>query len=269
VLIARLDTPTPQVVIEARIVEVSSTFSRDLGVQWGGKFKADTAHGNATDRAFPNSIGVAGATGTKDFAVNFPAAVAAGGPGGAIALSLGHINDVLSLDLRLSALEASGQGRVVSSPRVSTLDNRTAEISQGVSIPFTSATQEKVETKSIDYLLKLNVTPHVTADRAIIMKIDVHKDAPSTTFKAADDKTPAKETRSATTEVLVKDGETTVIGGIITDQKGTTVRGVPFLSNIPVLGWLFKGKTDDTIKTELIIFITPKITTPAVVARRP
>lgn len=267
-LVARLDTPTPQVVIEARIVEVASTFTRDLGVQWGGRYRADTAHGNSTDWAFPNSIGVSGATGTANYAVNFPAAIGPGA-GSALAFSLGHINDVLSLDLRLSALESSGQGRVVSSPRVATLDNRTAEISQGVSIPFTTTTQEKIETKSIDYLLKLNVTPHVTADGAVMMKIDVRKDAPSSTFRAVDDKTPAKETRSATTEVLVKDGETTVIGGIITDTQGTSVRGVPFLSKVPVLGWLFKGKTDDTTKTELIIFITPKISTPTAIARNP
>jgi type IV pilus assembly protein PilQ len=267
-LVARLDTPTPQVLIEARIVEVSSTFSRDLGVQWGGKFSADTAHGNATNWSFPNSVRAGGDTGLGNFAVNFPAAIAPNA-GTALSLKLGHINDILSLDLRLSALESSGRGRVVSSPRVATLDNRMAEIAQGVSIPFTTSTQEKIETQSIDYLLKLNVTPHVTADRSIIMKIDVKKDSPSTTFRAVDSNTPAKETRSATTEVLVKDGETTVIGGIITDQQGTTVRGVPFLSKIPVLGWLFQGKTTDSVKTELIIFITPKIATPTAVARNP
>ena len=258
-LVARLDTQTPQVLIEARIVEVSSTFARDLGIQWGGKFVADTAHGNATDWAFPNSIGVSGDTGVGNFAVNFPSAGGAGGPGGALALTLGHVNDVLTLDLRLSAIETSGRGRVISSPRVTTLDNKTAEISQGIEIPFTTATQEKIETQSISYKLRLNVTPHVTADRSIIMKIEVSKDAPSTTFVAVDSKTPAKETRAATTEVLVKDGETTVIGGIITNTQSNTEFGVPFLSKIPVLGWLFKRKDKRVDKTELIIFITPKI----------
>ncbi len=258
-LVARLDTQTPQVLIEARIVEVSSTFARDLGIQWGGKFVADTAHGNATDWAFPNSIGLSGDTGVGNFAVNFPSAGGAGGPGGALALTLGHVNDVLTLDLRLSAIETSGRGRVISSPRVTTLDNKTAEISQGIEIPFTTATEEKIETQSISYKLRLNVTPHVTADRSIIMKIEVTKDAPSTTFVAVDSKTPAKETRAATTEVLVKDGETTVIGGIITNTQSNTEFGVPFLSKIPVLGWLFKRKDKRVDKTELIIFITPKI----------
>jgi type IV pilus assembly protein PilQ len=268
-LVRRLDTQTPQVMIEARIVEVSSTFARDLGIQWGGQFTADTAHGNATGWAFPHSVGVQGSTGTQDFAVNFPAAVAAGGPGGAIAMTLGHINDVLTLDLRLSAIETSGKGRVLSSPRVTTLDNKTAEISQGIEIPFTTATETQIETQSIDYKLKLNVTPHVTADRSIIMKIDVTKDAPSTTFVAVDSKTPAKETRAATTEVLVKDGETTVIGGIITDTQGENESSVPFLGKIPYLGALFRQRNKSTQKTELIIFITPKIANVAEMARNP
>jgi len=267
-LVARLDTQTPQVMIEARIVEVSSDFAKDLGIQWGGQFTADTAHGNATDWAFPHSVGVQGSTGTQNFAVNFPAAVLAGGPGGAIAMTLGHVNDVLSLDLRLSAIETSGKGRVLSSPRVATLDNKTAEINQGIEIPFTTATEEKIETQSIEYKLRLNVTPHVTADRSIIMKIDVAKDAPSATFFAADG-TPAIETRAANTEVLVKDGETTVIGGIITDTQSESEASVPFLGKIPYLGALFRQRDKRVQKTELIIFITPKIANVAALARNP
>ena len=258
-LVARLDTQTPQVLIEARIVEVSSTYARDLGIQWGGRFTASTATGNATDWAFPHSISLAGDTGVGNFAVNFPSAGGAGGPGGALALTLGHVNDILTLDLRLSAIETSGHGRVISSPRVTTLDNKTAEISQGIEIPFTTATEEKIETQSIEYKLRLNVTPHVTSDGSIIMKIQVTKDAPSAAFVAVDSRTPAKETRSATTEVLVKDGETAVIGGIITDTQSNTESGIPLLSRIPVLGWLFKKKDKRVDKTELIIFITPKI----------
>lgn len=268
-LVARLDTQTPQVMIEARIVEVSSTFARDLGIQWGGRFTADTARGNATGWAFPHSVGIQGATGTQNFAVNFPAPVAAGTPGGAVAMTLGHINDVLTLDLRLSAIESSGKGRVLSSPRVTTMDNKTAEISQGIEIPFTTATDTQIETQSIDYKLKLNVTPHVTADRSVIMKIDMTKDAPSTTFVAVDSATPAKETRAATTEVLVKDGETTVIGGIITDTRSDIETSVPFLGKIPYLGALFRQKSNRLDKTELIIFITPKIVNVQAVARNP
>lgn len=268
-LVARLDTQTPQVLIEARIVEVASSFARDLGIQWGGSFNADTAHGSSTGWAFPHSINAQGSSGVENFAVNLPAAVGAASPGGALALTFGSIDDVLTLDLRLSAIESSGRGRVVSSPRVTTLDNKTAEISQGIEIPFTTATEEKIETSSIDYKLKLNVTPHVTSDRSIIMKIDVTKDAPSTTFFAVDSRTPAKETRAATTEVLVKDGETTVIGGIITDTQGDQELSVPFLGKIPYLGALFRKKEKRVDKTELIIFITPKIANLQSVARNP
>jgi len=259
-MLKSLDTPTPQVLIEARIVEVSSSYSKDLGVQWGGSFTADSAHGNAPGNGFPNSVGISGDTGLNNYAVNLPAAAAqGGGPGAALALSLGSINDVLSLDLRLSALETSGRGRVVSSPRVSTLDNKPAEISQGIEIPFTTATEEKIETESIDYLLKLLVTPHVTSDDSIVMKIELSKDAPSTTFFAIDSLTPAKETRYASTEVLVKDGETTVIGGIITDSVSELESGIPWFHKIPFLGWMFKSKNSNVDKTELIIFITPRI----------
>jgi type IV pilus assembly protein PilQ len=268
-LVADLDTPTPQVLIEARIVEVGSTFARDLGVQWGGQYTADTAHGNATGWAFPNTIGVRGATGVNDFAVNFPSTGGAGGTGAALAMTLGSIDDILTLDLRLSAIESSGKGRVISSPRVTTLDNRTAEISQGIEIPFTTATETQIETQSIDYKLVLNVTPHVTADRSIIMNITVTKDAPSTTYSAVDTRTPAKETRQAVTEVLVRDGETAVIGGIITDTEANADSGVPFLADIPGLGWLFKRTNRQVDKTEMIIFITPKIVNSDPLARNP
>ncbi|HSH71337.1 MAG TPA: type IV pilus secretin PilQ [Deferrisomatales bacterium] len=262
-LVARLDTQTPQVLIEARIVEVGSTFARDLGIQWGGQYTASTATGNATGWAFPHSIGINGATGVggqsgNDFAINFPSAGGAGGAGAALGMTLGHINDIFTLDLRLSAIESSGKGRVISAPRVTTLDNTPAEISQGIEIPFTTATEQLIETSSIDYKLLLSVTPHVTADRSIIMKINVTKDAPSATFVAVDG-TPAKETRQATTEVLVRDGETAVIGGIITDTQSNTQSGVPWLADIPGLGWLFKRDQNQVDKTEMIIFITPKI----------
>jgi type IV pilus assembly protein PilQ len=261
-LIARLDTPTPQVLIEARIVEVTSNVDKSLGIQWGGKYTADTAHGNATDWAFPNSIGINGSTTpANNFAVNLPAAV---DTAGALSLTFGHVNDILRLDLRLSALESANQVRVVSSPRVTTLDNRTAEISQGEEIPFTTSTQEKIETKSIDYKMTLNVTPHVTSDRSIIMKIDLKKDSVGGRT-AADGKTPSKDTKSATTELLVKDGETTVIGGIITDDQRNFKSGIPFFSKLPFVGWLFKNSRDTGAKTELVIFITPKIVTPTAV----
>ncbi len=260
-LVVRLDTPTPQVLIEARVVEVSTTYSKDLGVQWGADYTASAATGNATGASFPNSIGLSGDTGgTSNYAVNLPStAGSGGGAGAALALNLGHIKDIFSLDLRLSALESTGKGRVVSSPRITTLDNKKATISQGISIPFTTATDEKIETSSIDYLLELNVTPHVTSDNSILLSIQIKKDAPSTTFFAIDSSTPAKETRVAETEVLVRDGETAVIGGIITDTQSYTEANIPWFHKIPFLGWMFQSQDKKIDKTEMIIFITPKI----------
>ncbi|PLX41145.1 MAG: hypothetical protein C0608_06690 [Deltaproteobacteria bacterium] len=258
-LVARLDTPTPQVLIEARIVEVSSNYNEDLGIQWGGQYTADASHGNSTGYGFPNSIGIQGSTGAGNYLVNLPAAAAvAGSPGAALAINMGHINDILSLDLRLSALETSGKGRVVSSPRVTTLDNKPAEISQGTEIPFTTISDDETEIESIDYLLALKVTPHVTSDSSIMLKIEIKKDAPSTTYFATDG-TPAKETRTANTEVLVRDGETAVIGGIITDSTSESTSGVPWFQKLPFVGWLFKSQTSRVEKTELIIFLTPRI----------
>ncbi|PLX45727.1 MAG: hypothetical protein C0609_02405 [Deltaproteobacteria bacterium] len=258
-LVARLDTPTPQVLIEARIVEVSSNYNEDLGIQWGGQYTADASHGNSTGYGFPNSIGIQGSTGAGNYLVNLPAAAAvAGSPGAALAINMGHINDILSLDLRLSALETSGKGRVVSSPRVTTLDNKAAEISQGTEIPFTTISEDETAIESIDYLLALKVTPHVTSDSSIMLKIEIKKDAPSTTYFATDG-TPAKETRTANTEVLVRDGETAVIGGIITDSTSESTSGVPWFHKLPFVGWLFKSQTSRVEKTELIIFLTPRI----------
>jgi type IV pilus assembly protein PilQ len=257
-LVARLDTPTPQVLIEARIVEVESNYSEDLGIQWGGEYKADAAHGNSTGFGFPNSIGVKGATGAENYIVNLPVGVGtAGSAGGAFALNMGHINDVLSLDLRIAALETTGKGRIVSSPRVTTLDNKVAEISQGLSIPFNVVSGEETEIKTMDYLLQLKVTPHVTSDASIMLKMEIRKDDVSSI--TASDGTPGKQMRTANTEVLVKDGETAVIGGIITDSTRETVSGIPWFQKIPFVGWLFKSKQNKTQKTELIIFITPKI----------
>ncbi len=264
-LVERLDTQTPQVLIEARIVEVSSNLGRDLGIQWGGRFTADAAHGNATNWAFPHSGSVQGATGSGNYAVDFPAAVGAGA-GGALGLTLGHVNDILSLDLRLSAIESSGRGRVVSAPRVTTLNNKPAEISQGFEVPITTTTDSQISVQSIDYKLLLKVTPQVTSDRSIVMNIEVTNDRPNFSVAAADG-TPGKTTRGARTEVLVKDGETTVIGGIITDTQEDSEAGIPLLSKLPYLGALFRKKAATSQKNELIIFITPKIVSAGSVAR--
>ena len=263
-LVKVLDKPIPQVMIEARIVEASTSFTRDLGVQWGGTFSADAAHGNSTGLTFPNSIGVTGGptmgatpTGAGNYFVNLPAA-AGPGAGGALGISFGSLNKALNLDLVLSALEATGEGKVISSPRVSALDNKEAKIEQGQSIPYTTSSASGTQVQFIDAKLSLAVTPHVTPDNKIFMKIQAQKNAADTSLLGAGGQ-PSIRKNEATTEILLSDGETAVIGGILIIDRGHTIQKVPFFADLPLIGWLFKKKTTRDDKRELLIFITPRI----------
>ncbi len=263
-LVKLLDKPIAQVMIEARIIEASTNFTRDIGVQWGGTSKHDAAHGNPTGWNFPNSITVTGATqlgttpsGSGNFFVNLPAAVAQGS-GGAVGFTFGSLNKALNLDLILSAMESTGEGKVISSPRVSALDNKEAKIEQGQSIPYQTTSATGTQVQFIDALLRLTVTPHVTPDNKIFMKIQATKNAPDTSLLGAGGQ-PSIRKNEATTEILLADGETAVIGGILTIDRGYTMQKVPFFADIPLIGWLFKQKSSRDNKTELIIFITPKV----------
>jgi len=264
-LIKILDKPIAQIMIEARIVEASLTFSRQLGVQWGGSFKADAAHGNPTGLTFPNSIGVTGGStmgatpsGTGNFLVNMPAPAGVGTGGGAIGFQFGSISKALNLDLVLTALESTGEGRVISSPRVSALDNKEAKIEQGLSIPFSTASASGTQIQFIDAKLALTVTPHATPDNKIFLKIQATKNAPDTSITGATGQ-PSIRKNEATTEILLADGETAVIGGILTTNRTTSYTKVPFFGDLPFVGWLFRTKSNREEKGELIIFITPRI----------
>ncbi len=265
-LVKRLDKPTAQIMIEARIVEASLSFSRSLGVQWGGKFTADAAHNNATGLTFPNTIGVTGGptmgatpSGNGNFFVNMPAAAGAGTGGGAIGMTFGSLNQALNLDLVLSALESTGEGKIISQPRVSALDNKEAKIEQGSSIPFaTSQAGGATNIQFIDAKLSLIVTPHATPDNKVFMKIQATKNAPDTSLLGANGQ-PSIRKNEATTEMLLADGETAVIGGILVLDRGTSEVKVPFFGDIPLIGWLFKSHTTTESKQELLIFITPRI----------
>ncbi|MBI4745469.1 MAG: type IV pilus secretin PilQ, partial [Deltaproteobacteria bacterium] len=259
-LVKDLDTPTPQVIIEARIVTANTNFARDLGVQWGSGYTGDAAHGNPTGYYFPNSYNVSGGGGGS-FALNPPATGGVGassGAGGVVGINFGSINNTLNLDLRLSALESQGWGKVVSSPKIITLDNKEASIQQGISIPFETTSASGTQTTFVDANLNLTVTPHVTADGRLMMKIKVTKNRPDLTFKGASG-APSIDKKEAITEILVKDGDTTVIGGIYEIDKSEKEFYTPFLGKIPILGWLFKSKSKSETKQELLIFITPKI----------
>lgn len=253
-LVQTIDTQTPQVVIEARIVQVSPTFNRSLGIQWGA-----TAQTVSSGNILGLSGGGGGPTaafGTPDpsFAVNLPAAQNFGGLG----FSFGRFTDnPINLDLRLSAGEAQGLTRVVSTPKVSVLNNQEAKIEQGESIPFSTTSQAGTQTTFVDANLTLLVTPHISSDGGIIMKIKISKNAPGETRLGASG--PSILKKEATTNVLVKDGETTVIGGIYETTKTESISGIPYLMDIPFLGWLFKTSTQREDTSELLVFLTPKI----------
>jgi type IV pilus assembly protein PilQ len=265
-LIKQLDKPTPQIMIEARIVEAALNFNRSLGIQWGGNFTASAATGNPTGLQFPNSIGVTGGptmgvvpSGQGNFFVNMPAPSGAGTGGGAIGFSFGSLSKALNLDLILSALESTGEGKVISTPRVSALDNKEAKIEQGVSIPFaTSQAGGATNVQFVDAKLSLTVTPHATPDNKIFMKILATKNAPDTSLLGAGGQ-PSIRKNEAQTEILLSDGETAVIGGILILDRGQTTQKIPFLADIPLIGWLFKSKSIREEKRELLIFITPRV----------
>ncbi|MBI5532295.1 MAG: type IV pilus secretin PilQ [Deltaproteobacteria bacterium] len=273
-LVRSLDTQTPQVLVEARIVEASSRYLRDVGIQWGGDTTFSAATGNPTGLAFPSSVVMAGgATDTNtptagmspfarsvanpNFAVNLPATVGAG-QGGALGITLGSINNTLNLGVRLSAAETSGMVRIISSPRVLTLDNHEASISQGTLIPFSQISAMGVQTTFREAKLQLLVRPHVTAEGSVAMHVKVNRDEPDfTQTSARGDPTILK--REAETDLLVMDGHTAVIGGIFTRNTGRNLDQVPFFGDIPLIGLLFQRRRASDNRGELVIFITPRI----------
>jgi type IV pilus assembly protein PilQ len=270
VLVATLDTATPQVLIEARIVEVDTTFTRELGVQWGAAFRGVsgskqyglTGVTDASGASVPAGSGVTAAainpfTATAppaSYAVNLPAAVGLGSGGG---IAFGILKDNLRLDLSLTALESSGKGKIISSPKIVTTDNKEAVIEQGTQIPYSTVSASGTNVQFIDAVLSLKVTPHITPDGRVSMKVDVKNDSQGDV--APGSLTPSINKKKATTDVLISDGETTVIGGILQITRNENRTGLPWLSKIPVLGYLFRKDTNSTQNRELLIFITPKI----------
>jgi type IV pilus assembly protein PilQ len=267
-LVRSLDTQTPQVLIEARIVEANTQYIREVGIQWGGNMNLSAASGNPTGLSFPSNVIVGGAaddgqtitTGTANpgqFAVNMPAAVGAGS-GGALGFIFGSAGGAVQLNLRLSALENRGAVKIISAPKITTLDNNQAKISQGVSIPISVTSAAGVNTVFVEARLELEVTPHITQEGSILLQIKVRKNEPDFSRTGAKgDPTILK--KEAETIVLVKDSETTVIGGIYTRKTSDTYKGIPVLSQIPILGWFFRRTKYNDDRTELLIFITPRI----------
>jgi type IV pilus assembly protein PilQ len=247
---------------------------RDIGIQWGGDATFSQATGNPTGLAFPSSVGIVGGASDQttptaglspfrntvanpNFAVNLPAIVGTD-QGGALGLTFGAINNTLNLSVRLSAAEASGMLRIVSSPRILTLDNREARILQGTLIPFSQISAQGVQTTFQEAKLQLLVKPHVTQDGSVAMHVRINRDEPDfNQTSARGDPTILK--REAETDLLVMDGHTAVIGGIFTRNTGRNLDQIPLLGDIPILGVLFQRRRSNDSRSELVIFLTPRI----------
>ena len=281
--IEKVDIPIPQVLIEARIVEAESTFARDLGIQWGIDYRtkgnkvhtstfgsvreeygqwapqpnqqSGTLEGGGTypveKKSFLADVGV------TNYAVNLPATGNAGTLG-ALGFILGKTGaNPMLLDLRISAGEQEGLVKTISRPRIVTMDNKAAKIEQGESIPYQTTSASGTQTTFVNASLSLEVTPHITPDGSVLMKIKATRNSVGTVPTGAT--APSIYTKEASTEVIVKDGETTVMGGIIISDTKNSSGGIPFLKDVPVLGWLFKNKSVSDSQKELLIFITPTI----------
>ncbi|MEE2786248.1 MAG: type IV pilus secretin PilQ [Myxococcota bacterium] len=267
-IIRRLDTQTPQVLIETRIVEVNEVNVNQLGIQWGMDSTFSAATGNPTGLRFPSTVGISGGaddqqqsnegvSSNPNFVVNLPASSGLGS-GGALGMTFGSIDSTFNLNIRLSALENRGSVKIVSSPKITTLDNKQATISQGVSIPISQVSAAGIQTVFFDAVLSLEATPHVTQDGNIYLKLRAENNTPDfQNVGARGDPTILK--KEAVTELLLKDGDTTVIGGIYTSNAGFNRSEVPYLARIPILGAFFRNHQESDRRSELLIFVTPRI----------
>ena len=255
-------------------MEIVTTYLKELGIQWGFLWRQ-----TKTGMSFPYSFGVGGgvtpapatsqalttmegvsgwspASIAPGYVVDLPAAVMTGS-GGAIAASLLNASETFGLDIRLSALEEEGVARTVSNPKLVTLDNQEAEISQGYEIPFATVSESGTETEFKEAKLKLLVKPHITSSGDIVMDVEVSKDSPDFTHVTPDG-VPI-QTRSVKTSVRMKNGDTLIIGGIYEMTKSKKNNQVPGLSRIPLLSWLFRHRMENLEKRELLIFVTPTV----------
>jgi type IV pilus assembly protein PilQ len=277
--IEKIDKPIPQILIKANIVETTKDTARNLGIQWGGSYGSKAGNhdlyvnpGGSYDAStgyinpFTNGIGVSG----SGFGVNFPAAAISGQTAGALSLVFGTIGGNI-LDLQLSALQSDGKLNILSSPSLTTLDNQKAYTENGEKIPYvTTENTGGAITRTVKYenaVLRLEITPHVIDGKNLKMKIMVQKDEVDTrSGRATADGNPYIVKKQTETNLIVQDGETIVISGMTKQTKSDTVNGIPWLKNIPVLGWLFKGEGKSEAMEEVLIFITPTIQKPQAVA---
>jgi type IV pilus assembly protein PilQ len=266
-LLTTLDRAEPQVEVEARIVQTTRDFAKAIGVQWGLNGRVMPDIGNTTSLVFPNqgTLGgrLGGTQGTTDPRAGeleqTSTGVRLGVPDAtsAIGLALGSVNGAFNLDVALSALERTGKGRVLSTPRLTTQNNIEAEVAQGIQIPIQVVANETVTVSFKDAVLILRVTPQITAANTVIMKITIENGTAD--FSRQVNGIPPVNTQRALTQVQIDDGATTVIGGIFVSTETSSNGQVPLLHRIPILGWLFKNERVEDESRELLIFITPRI----------
>jgi type IV pilus assembly protein PilQ len=277
-LVRRLDVQTPQVSIQGLIFEADTNLDRDLGIRWGARYVASPETGNPTGRNFPGRV-VAGGAGpnsntngdsTLPVMFDFPASAVQPGAGSTLGLFLGSLSGSAALDAEITALEQAGKGKVISRPKVITLNNAEAVIQSleilRVRLPSTGtvintgpggvAGGQTTATQAIDTGIILRVTPQVSSDGYVLMQLFVKSSVPS---QVETDNIPNEISRQATSQVLVREGETVVIGGVYRQRANTAESGVPYLRSVPVLGWLFKNSLLRDNRQELLVFITPRV----------
>lgn len=251
-IVAQLDIPVRQVMIEARIVEANVDYDKSLGVRWGGSIQnkgnwnASGVNGSST------TIGTPGSTSTNSPFVDM------GTVGNTSGIGIAFITDNVLLDLELTAMEKTGNGEIVSQPKVVTSDKETAKILKGTEIPYQEASSSGATSVSFkEASLSLEVTPQITPDNRIIMEVKVTKDEPDYLNKVQD--VPPIKKNEVNAKVLVNDGETIVIGGVFSNTQSKVVDKVPFLGDVPYLGRLFRRDVVSEKKSELLVFLTPRI----------
>lgn len=248
-IIETLDKPIPQVIIEARIVEASTSFTKELGIQWGADIRLSP---NMKVGGIKSLIGDTGFSSGNPLLVNLPAPAT-----GAIGFGYIGAGSLRALDLQLSAMENTGKGKIVSNPKIVTTDNQKAKIQQGKKIPYQTVSSEGTQTQFVDATLELSVTPHITPSGAILMDVETKKNEAD--FGQTVAGVPTIDTKEAKTKVLINNGDTLVIGGIFKTNTSWSESYVPLFGRIPILGWLFKKKKEVNDTTELLIFLTPRI----------
>jgi len=280
-LIQNIDIQTPQVVIESYLITTNENLNRDLGIQWGYGYRAGPETGNPTGQNFPGRVGLGGSglgtgSGGVPFIADFPAATSAGA-GAALDLVLGSLDGSQALAVRISALEREGKARVISRPRVVTINNKVAEIKSrrtvrvpdvagGLNVAGAGATQGGGDAfQEFDVGITLKITPQISSDGFVLLDVSaesselapasVQPSGPSSFFPLI----PDTLLRTASSNVLIRAGETFVLGGILSDSLSSIEEGTPYLRKVPGLGWLFRGNTNSRTKDELLVFITPKL----------